>query len=94
MKQETPKTFANLLFLYGPTGSGKTRLLQMITESLSERESVIRVGSEQIVAEMNQSIAQGNFKKVFDRYVQVTNLLIDTFGYCSLALLWPRRWRG
>lgn len=77
MKQETPRKSANLLFLYGPTGSGKTRLLQMIAESLSEKESVIRVGSEQIVEEMYQSVVQRNFTKVFDRYAQVTNLLID-----------------
>lgn len=77
MKQETTGKSANLLFLCGPTGSGKTRLLQMITESLGEKESVVRVGSEQIVEEMYQSVVQRNFTQVFDRYAQITNLLID-----------------
>ena len=74
MKDETS---ANLLFLYGPSGSGKTTLLQMIAESLHEFQSVLRVGSEQIVYEMEKSVAHQNFADFFDRYTLITNLLID-----------------
>lgn len=67
----------NLLFLYGPTGSGKTRLLQLIAEKLYGIEPVIRVGSEQIVVEMYQTILEQTFSEFFDRYVWVENLLVD-----------------
>lgn len=67
---------ANLLFLYGPSGAGKTRLLQMITESCSER-SIMRVGSEQIVHDMVQHIETENYSEFFDKYSLVKNLLVD-----------------
>ena len=69
---------ANLLFLYGPSGSGKTRLLQMIDETLQGLQSVVRVGSEQLVDEMMQSVrTHGQYDDFFDRYAARTNLLVD-----------------
>ena len=71
------KMSANLLFLYGLSGSGKTRLLQMITETLREVQSVARVGSEQLVDEMGRSLSNQSFADFFDKYTRITNLLID-----------------
>jgi chromosomal replication initiation ATPase DnaA len=71
------KMSANLLYLYGTSGSGKTRLLQRITESLCETQVTIRVGSERLAEEMAQAVRSHDFNELFDRYVQVTNLLID-----------------
>lgn len=68
---------ANLLFVYGPSGAGKTRLLKMITETLHGVQSVMRVGSEQVVDEMAQSVVQGKFADYFNRYTMITNLLVD-----------------
>jgi chromosomal replication initiation ATPase DnaA len=68
---------ANLLYLYGPSGSGKTRLLQRITESLCETQNTSRIGSERLAEEMAQAVRRHDFTDLFDRYVQVTNLLID-----------------
>ena len=67
---------ANLLFLYGPSGAGKTRLFQMITESCNER-SVMRVGSEQIVNDMMRCFENRNYQDFFDKYSSVKNLLVD-----------------
>ena len=67
---------ANLLFLYGPSGAGKTRLLQMIAESCSE-QSIMRVGSEQIVDEMVWYMGNRNFSDFFDKYTLIKNLLVD-----------------
>jgi len=68
---------ANLLFIYGPSGAGKTRLLQMITETLHGVQGVVRVGCEQVVDEMAQSVSHARFADFFDRYTTVANLLID-----------------
>ena len=68
---------ANLLFLYGPSGSGKTRLLQMIAGNLREVQSGTRVGSEQMVLEMVQSVACRHFVDFFNRYAHIANLIID-----------------
>jgi chromosomal replication initiation ATPase DnaA len=68
---------ASLLFLYGPSGSGKTRLLQKIAESLSEVQSVMRIGSEEIVYEMARAFEHRNYIDFFDRFSRITNLLID-----------------
>lgn len=67
---------ANLLFLYGPSWSGKTRLLQMIAESCNER-SIMRVGSEQIVHDMMHCFENRNYNDFFDKYTSVKDLLVD-----------------
>jgi len=68
---------ASLLFIYGPSGPGKTRLLQLIGETLQGGQGVLRVGSEQVVWEMEAALARGSFDQVFTSYSTVENLLID-----------------
>jgi chromosomal replication initiation ATPase DnaA len=45
----------NFLYLYGPTGAGKTRLLRMMETMLAEQcasGDVIRVGAETLIDEL------------------------------------------
>lgn len=49
----------------------------MITESLRERQGTIRVGSEQIVDDLTESVVERNYADFFDRYTQISNLFID-----------------
>ena len=68
---------AGLLFIYGPSGTGKTRLLPLIAETLQGGEGVLRVGREQVVWEMEDALAQGNFDQVINSDSTIENLLID-----------------
>lgn len=68
---------ASLLFLYGPSGAGKTRLLQRIDEALDGVQGVMRRGCEQILDDMVQSLAERSFEDCFERFCSVDNLLLD-----------------
>ena len=68
---------ASLLFLYGPSGAGKTRLLQKIDETLDGVQGVMRKGCEQILQEMVLSLAERTFYDCFERFSSVDNLLVD-----------------
>jgi chromosomal replication initiation ATPase DnaA len=67
---------ADLLFLHGPSGAGKTRLLQMIEESCTE-SSIMRVGCEQIIADIPRYFRDRDYDGFYDKYTSVKNLLLD-----------------
>ena len=71
---------ASLLFLYGPSGAGKTRLLQKIDETLDGVQGVMRKGCEQILQEMVRSLAEKSFYDCFERFSSVDNLLVSPQG--------------
>jgi chromosomal replication initiation ATPase DnaA len=48
-----------------------------MAESLRENQSIMRVGSEQIVDDLGRSVRQGNYSDFFNKYTLVANLLID-----------------
>lgn len=68
---------SNLLFIYGTSGAGKTRLLMRINEALYGVQEVSRVGIEQILDEMVRSLALGTYSEFFSRYTKIRNLLVD-----------------
>lgn len=68
---------ASLLFVYGPSGAGKTRLLQRLDQTLEGVQGVMRRGCEQILDEMVQSVYDRSFDAYFERYCNVDNLLVD-----------------
>jgi chromosomal replication initiation ATPase DnaA len=70
----------NFLYLYGPTGAGKTRLLRVMETTLAEKGAngdVVRVGAEKLVDEMVSELPVQGLDRFFDRYAEVENLLVD-----------------
>ena len=71
----------HLLYPYGPSGAGKTRLLQMMETTLAEQcetEVVIRTGAERLVAEMVSDLPS-NGSQFFAKYSEVENLVVDNY---------------
>jgi chromosomal replication initiation ATPase DnaA len=70
----------NFLFLYGPTGAGKTRLLRMMETALAGQGAgwdVVRVGAERLVDEMVSKLPAQRLGHFFARYAEIENLLVD-----------------
>lgn len=70
----------NFLYLYGPTGGGKTRLLRTMEETLAERSAggaLVRVGAETLVDEMVSELPVQGLGRFFAKYAEVENLLVD-----------------
>jgi chromosomal replication initiation ATPase DnaA len=70
----------NFLYLYGPTGAGKTRLLRVMETTLAEQRAsgdVIRVGAETLVDELVSELPVQGLDRFFAKYVEVENLLVD-----------------
>ena len=70
----------NFLYLYGPTGAGKTRLLRMMETTLAEQGAsgdVVRVGAETLVDEMVSELPARGLDRFFARYAEFENLLVD-----------------
>jgi chromosomal replication initiation ATPase DnaA len=70
----------NFLYLYGPTGAGKTRVLWMMETTLAEQGAsgdVIRVGAEKLADEMVSELPAQGLGRFFARYAEVENLLVD-----------------
>jgi chromosomal replication initiator protein len=65
-----------LICLYGTSGSGKTRLLQTMENSLSG-EGVLRAGVEAIVRELVDSLRYAEMTEFRQKYLTVENLLVD-----------------
>ena len=68
---------ANLLFLYGRSGAGKTRLLQLIEGNMQGMQPTLRVGSERFVDELVQSLRLRSCSELFNKYATIENLLLD-----------------
>ena len=72
----------HFLYLYGPNGAGKTRLLRIMEAILAEqceRECVIRVGAEMLLAEMISDLSLSCTGQFLDNYADIENLLIDNY---------------
>jgi chromosomal replication initiation ATPase DnaA len=70
----------NFLYLYGPTGAGKTRLLRMMETTLAEQDAggdVVRVGAEKLVDEMVSELPIQGLDRFIARYAAIENLLVD-----------------
>ena len=76
-KDKNKKNANQLLFIYGPNGSGKTRLLRAMAEELNSKGSVILTGAESLVDEMIDPMHTFDLKSFRSKYLQVDSLLID-----------------
>jgi chromosomal replication initiator protein len=66
----------SLICLYGPSASGKTRLLQAMESALAD-EGVLRAGAEAIVWEMTDSLRYAAMEAFRRKYLEVESLLVD-----------------
>lgn len=70
----------NFLYLYGPTGAGKTRLLRVMETTLAEKgtsDDVVLVGAERLVDEMVSELPIQGLDRFIARYAAIENLLVD-----------------
>lgn len=78
MAAENPGNKFNPIFIYGPTGLGKTHLLQSVgNECLENGKVVIYVTSEQFITDFTEHIKNHNMQKFKDKYRNCDVLLID-----------------
>lgn len=74
----------NPLYIYGPSGVGKTHLLQAIAaEYESKGQSAICLSSNQFLEEMIEAIRNGTNVAFREKYHQVDVLLIDRLQYIA-----------
>ncbi len=66
----------SLICVYGPTGSGKTALLQRIEKTFGG-EKVLRVGVESLTQDLVSALESGNKTKFLHKYLDKSCLLID-----------------
>lgn len=80
---ETPGAY-NPLYIFGPSGVGKTHLLQAIAaEYESKGQSAICLSSNQFLEEMIEAIRNGTNVEFREKYHQVDVLLIDRLQYIA-----------
>ena len=80
---ETPGAY-NPLYIFGPSGVGKTHLLQAIAaEYESKGQSAICLLSNQFLEEMIEAIRNGTNAEFREKYHQVDVLLIDRLQYIA-----------
>lgn len=76
----------NFLYLYGPSGAGKTRLLRMMETMLVEQGlsgDVVRIGAETLVEEMVSGLSTGGIDSFFGKYAEIENLMVDNYWIFS-----------
>ena len=76
----------NPLFIYGPSGLGKTHLLYAITNRMKERNPNIRIvyrKSEDFTNDLIASIKDGSTQKFRDKYRSADVLLIDDIQFIA-----------
>ncbi len=72
----------NPLFIYGPTGLGKTHLLKAIgNEALKNKKNVIYLTSEQFLNEFTFSLKNKNMKGFQQKYRSCDVLLVDDIQF-------------
>ncbi len=80
----SPSHAYNPLFLYGPTGIGKTHLMQAIGSEIQLRSpgiNVVYISSEHFANELIDAIAEKSTSKFRARYRKVDVLLIDDIHF-------------
>ena len=83
---QNPAGAYNPLFIYGPSGMGKTHLLYAITNEISKRYpnyNIIYVKGEEFTNQMVESIGKNLNKQFRDRYRKADILLIDDIQFIA-----------
>ena len=83
---QNPATAYNPLFIYGPSGLGKTHLLYAITNEVSKRFphfNIIYVKGEEFTNQMVESIGKNLNKQFRERYRKADMLLIDDIQFIA-----------
>ncbi|MBQ9117222.1 MAG: chromosomal replication initiator protein DnaA, partial [Clostridia bacterium] len=83
---QNPAAAYNPLFIYGPSGLGKTHLLYAITNEVSKRYpnyNIIYVKGEEFTNQMVESIGKNLNKQFRDRYRKADLLLIDDIQFIA-----------
>jgi chromosomal replication initiator protein len=81
---ESPARTYNPLFVYGPTGLGKTHLMQAIGQEILTRSpdaNVVYMSSENFTNELIEAIAEKSTSKFRAKYRKVDVLLIDDIHF-------------
>ncbi len=76
----------NPLFIYGPSGLGKTHLLYAITNEIQKKNpdfNIIYIKGEEFTNQMIESIGRGTTKKFRERYRKADVLLIDDVHFIA-----------
>ena len=80
---ETPGVY-NPLYIFGPSGTGKTHLLHAIAKEYEKRaKNSLCVSANQFLEEMIEAVKTGNNPEFRDKYHQADVLLIDRLQYIS-----------
>jgi chromosomal replication initiator protein DnaA len=83
---ESPGTAYNPLFVYSPTGLGKTHLLMAVGQLAKELAPQIRVEYltiDEFVEAYNAAVAAGQIEALRSRYAQVDVLLVDDVQFLT-----------
>lgn len=83
---QNPATAYNPLFIYGPSGLGKTHLLYAITNEVSKRYpnyNIIYVKGEEFTNQMIESIGKNLNQQFRERYRKADMLLIDDIQFIA-----------
>ena len=83
---ERPAQDYNPLFIYGPSGLGKTHLLYAVTNKIKERNpdaKIIYIKSEDFTNQMIESLSKNAMHKFRDKYRTCDVLLIDDIQFIA-----------
>lgn len=83
---ENPAQNYNPLFIYGPSGLGKTHLLYAITNRIRERNrhaKIIYIKGEDFTNQMIESLSKNSMHKFRDKYRTCDVLLIDDIQFIA-----------
>lgn len=80
---ETPGAY-NPLYIFGPSGVGKTHLLHAIANTYKENQkAALYISANQFLEEMTEAIKTGNTSDFREKYYQADVLLIDNLQHFS-----------
>lgn len=80
---ETPGTY-NPLYIFGPSGTGKTYLLRAIEKEYQDQQkTALYISANKLCEELIKAIRNGTNIEFREKYNQVDVLLIDRFEYIA-----------
>ena len=80
---ESPGAY-NPLYIFGPSGTGKTHLLHAIAKKCQDRQkTVLYVSANQFLDEMIEAIQTGTNVEFREKYHQADVLLVDRLDYIA-----------